>query len=250
MNLYTIGEIEKVKSVSSPHEVELREFGENWKSKFRELDDEEIKKITELVMGRKESLDLNEEWTLTKEFYPEVKAHLSYYYHGDEFSEFGEEDRVKFLFSGNRVKKVSGEDLAGMIGVMLNFLEKSLEDKEPRENKAWTIKEKFSKGRRKPFEHLENGEVRDLEELSGFMGGSFEKRETEYVLRKGIFKGVKVEIGLNKNLNIDFLGEKMNKLSNHDLDNFSVFLLNHIIRFIAMKFGDRDLPKICQKVFP
>lgn len=248
MNLYTISEIEKVKSVSSPHEEELKHFGENWKSKFRELGEEKIEKVTELVRGRKEFLDLDEEWTLTKEFYPGVNVHLSYHYHGDEFSEFGEEDSVKFLFSGNRVKKVTGEDLAGMIEVMLNFLKRFLEDKNLRKDEAWRMKKKYTESRKKPFEYL--AETRGVEELSEFMGGRLEKKKSEHILRKEIFKGVEAEIGINENFSIDFSGKNLNKLSAHDLDSLSVFLLNHMIRFIAMKYEGRDLPSICQKVFP
>ncbi len=250
MELHTINEIENVTSVSSPHEEELKKFGEKWRKRLRKLSEDDIDRICELLKGQRDSLGMGEEWTLTKEFYPGVRTHISYHYHGEEFSEFGEEDAVRFLFSGDRVQKITGEDLAGGIEVLLNFIEKSLEDESLGEKKNWEMKSKYSEARESPFKFLKKDDLKEIKELSDFLGSSHEVTESGAIFHKEVFKGVKAEINLEKNFEIDFSGDNLEKLTNHDLDFLSVFLINHIIRFIAMKHEGENLPIICEKVFP
>lgn len=250
MNLYTINEIEKIKSVSSPHEKELKDFGEKWRKRLRKLSEGDVEKICELLICQRDSVDMDEEWTITKEFFPEVRCHILYHFYGEEFSEFGEKDAVRFLFSGNRVQKVTGEDLAGMVGILLNFMEKFLKDESPRGKVSWEMKSKHFDSREKPFRFLKKNDLELMKELSDFLGSTRKKTDTGITFHKEIFKGVEVEIALDDGFDISFSGDNLDKMTGRDLDSYSIFLINHIIRFIAIKNEDKDLPDICLKVFP
>lgn len=250
MNLRSINEIENVKSVSSPHEKELKEFGEKWRKRLRKLSENDVDRICEVLICQRESLDMDEEWTIAKEFYPKVKAHILYHFYGEEFSEFDEEDAVRFLFSGDRVEKLTGEDLAGMIEVLLNFIEKFLKGESPIGKKDWEMKSKHFESRKKPFRFLKKNDLKEMKELSDFLGSTHRKTDTGVAFHKEIFKGVEAEIALEDDFDISFSGDNLDKLTGHDLDFLSVFLINHIIRFIAIRNEEKDLPNICRKVFP
>lgn len=250
MDLRTINEIENVKSVSSPHEKELKNFGEKWSKRLRKFSKDDVDRICGLLICQRDSLGMDEEWSITKEFYPEVRTHILYHFYGEEFSEIGEEDAVRFLFSGDRVKNVTGEDLAGMVEVLLNFIERFLKGESPRGGSDWKMKSKHFESREKPFKFLKRNDLKKMKELSDFLGSTHKKTDTGVTFHKEIFKGVEAKIVLGKDFNIDFSGDNLDKLTEHDLDFLSVFLINHIIRFIAIKNEEKDLPNICRKVFP
>ncbi len=251
MNLVDISEIEKIKSISSPHAEELKKFGEKWVDLSRELDNEDLETVSSSIRGKLEDLGLDEEWTLTKEFFPEVKVHVSYHYHGEEFSEYGESDNLRFLFSGSRVRKLTGEDLTGMIDVMLNFVGGLLSGKVRNGGERHKyLPERYYESRADAlnFLELDDGEI---ESLVNFLGCQSGPERSEKVLKKQFFSDVFFSMTVSDDSLRGFcLEDKAGRLNDYERDLLSICTLNHIVRFVALKYSDRDLPEICRKVFP
>lgn len=249
MELISIGEIEDVQSVSSPHEEELKSFGRKWVGEFRGFGEGELDDICQLIGAEKEILEIDEEWALTKEFFPEVKTHLSYHYYGEEFKSVGEEDKLRFLFSGEKVREITGEDLVGMIDVTLKFVGRNLSEEFPPRKKREN-KEKFLKPRREALEYLDFADDEIMNDLASFLQGHFEKEDQGIILWKEFFPEVNVGIELDEGVDFRFEGGKTDRLADYELNSLGVFALNHIIRYITSCCEDEDLPEICRKVFP
>jgi len=66
-----------------------------------------VSKLAEFIGGRVESLGIGEDWAVSKEIFPGVNIFFVYNCADEEF-----ESRLKVLFSGDRLKIMSGEDLA------------------------------------------------------------------------------------------------------------------------------------------
>lgn len=251
MELITIGEIENVQSVSSPHEKELKDFGEKWVTRFRGSDDELVEEIAELVGGEIQDLGLNEEWTITKEFFPEVRVHLSYYYYGKEFSQVGEQDSLRFLFSGERVKKLTGEDLAGMIETLFSLIDSYMSGESSQVSEPISERREVKhKERREALECLDIDNETEISDLANFLGAHYRREDSKMVIDKKFFPGIGIEVEIGENLNILFKGSKLERLTNHDLDKLAIYISNHIIRFITEHRHETELPAICKKVFP
>ncbi len=248
MDLISIGEIEKVQSVSSPHEEELKKLGKNWLEKFRKFGEEDLNEIAELIGAKKESLKIDEEWALTKEFFPEIKMHLSYHYYGEEFQSVGEEDQLRFLFSGGRVRKMTGEDLAGMIEITLNYIGRYLSDITIEENEQ-EGKEKFYEPRKGALEYLDLDDE-NLVSLTDFIGGSFDREGSKVILWKEFFPEVIIGVELDEEINFTFDGNNSDRLASYELNSLGIYTLNHVIRYISSVCQDDNLPEICRKVFP
>lgn len=249
MELISIKEIDNVQSVSSPHDQELKKFGNKWVSRFRDFENKDLEKISRLIGGVVDSLGINEDWALTKNFYPEVRFHLSYHYHGEEFSDFGEEDALRFLFSGERVRNVTGEDLTGMVDVTLNFIGRSLMGIVFEGNQD-KLRNKYFESREKAIRYLDTSCREDMVELSNFLGGQYNKIDSKHVLVKEFFPELKVKVELGDDLRAFCAGDRTASFTDHELDLLAVYTLNHIIRFIALKYSDQNLPEMCRKVFP
>lgn len=252
MDLIGIDEIDNIKFVRSPHAEELERFGKEWASMFRGFGEEDLKKVSRLIGGKVDELEIDEEWALTKEFFPEVRVHISYHYHGEEFSNHGGEDMLQFLFSGRRVKSVTGEDLSGMIDVMLSFIGRFLSGvglDEGRGRKK--LPEKYYMPRKEAVDLLDMDNEEEREKLANFLGGQIKTKNSKMVLEKELFQNVIVEIDIaDDNLENFFLLDKDRWLTNYEQNALIIYTLNHIIRFVAQKYSNQDLPKFCSKVFP
>ncbi len=249
MDLISIGEIEDVQSVSSPHEEELKKLGGKRVGEFRELGKDKRDDIFRLIGAKKENLKIGEEWALTKEFFPEVKTHISYHYYGEEFKSAGEEDQLRFLFSGEKIRDVTGEDLAGMIDITLKFIGRYLSGENPPREKKPENKEKFFDPRREALNYLDFDNNETMNDLARFLGSRFESSDGKTILWKEFFPEVKVGVELKEEEFI-FKGKKLEKLTGYELSSLGAYTLNHIIRYIANVREGEDLPEICRKVFP
>jgi hypothetical protein len=67
----------------------------------------DVSKLAEFIGGRVESLGIGENWAISKEIFPGVNIFFVFNRGDDEF-----ESSLKVLFSGDRLKIMSGEDLA------------------------------------------------------------------------------------------------------------------------------------------
>ena len=84
--------------------------------------------LAEFIGGKVESLGIKEDWAISKEIYPGVLVYFVYNRADDEFP-----GNLRVLFSGDRLKLMSGEDLAGLVIVyvshMLRYVRESNPDK-------------------------------------------------------------------------------------------------------------------------
>ena len=84
--------------------------------------------LAEFIGGKVESLGIKEDWVVSKEIYPGVLVYFVYNRADDEFP-----GNLRVLFSGDRLKLMSGEDLAGLVIVyvshMLRYVRESNPDK-------------------------------------------------------------------------------------------------------------------------
>jgi len=80
------------------------------------------------IGGKVESLNIKEDWAISKEIFPGVVVHFIYNRADDELP-----GSLRVLFSGERIKLLSGEDLAGLViacvSHMLRFVRESNPDK-------------------------------------------------------------------------------------------------------------------------
>src|SRR3972149_9922352 len=105
----TISQID-VTGVRGPHEKELKDISDTKLSLFQNLDRNKLKKIViDDIGGILENIGFNEDWTITIKFFPEANIHISYFYYGKEFGDDLEAE-MKFLFSGDRISWIPGED--------------------------------------------------------------------------------------------------------------------------------------------
>lgn len=247
---YTVGQIDAT-GVRGPHEKELNDISYANIEYFLEKDTEEIKTIVQEDLGGKvENIGFNEDWTVTLEFFPEANIHLTYSYYGDEFSDV--EAEFRFLFSGERVHWIPGEDTATYIDIIFDFFERQFKNKEPAE-KAYETKtelmEKVLDQRKQPFKFLK---AEDKEELASFIGADVSISDGTWTLKKEVFPKIYIEVNYNtskKKLDIHYSGENLEKIGSYHIELIGIFLINHIIRYITITNQDEELPDICYMMF-
>jgi len=247
---YTVGQIDAT-GVRGPHEKELNDISYANIEYFLEKDTGEIKTIVQEDLGGKvENIGFNEDWTVTLEFFPEANIHLTYSYYGDEFSDV--EAEFRFLFSGERVHWIPGEDTATYIDIIFDFFERQFKNKEPAE-KAYETKtelmEKVLKQRTQPFEFLK---AEDKDELASFIGADVSISDGTWTLKKEAFPEIYIEVSYNtseKKLDIHYFGDNLEKIGSYHIELIGIFLINHIIRYITITNQDEKLPDICYMMF-
>jgi len=249
--LYTIDEIDGLTSFGSPHKRELKWIGKRKSKTFRTLNKKQLKNLVEQTMGGTiDNIGLGEDWTITKVLFPDVKIHTIYFYYGDEFGS-NEMDQLKFFFSDERVRWIPGEDLANFISIMMNYAERVISNKEPFES----VKDKQSKmlknaidERKQPFDFIID---EDIPNIAEFIGGTFIKYKDFWELNKEIFPGITIRIKYTETHELIplILGVKSDMLENYEKDLLRILTINHILRYITIKYDERDLPEICKKMF-
>lgn len=247
----TVGQIDAT-GVRGPHEKELEDISNAKYPLFVETDKETIKKIIQEDIGGKiENIGFSEDWTITKQMFPEVNIHMAYTYLGDEFG--GEiEAKFQFLFSGERVHWVPGEDSATYIDIIMDFIERQVKGRKPFEkkyNENTELMEKVLKQRKEPFKLLKEEDGKGLED---FLGAKEWKTSTGWRFKKEVFPEIYIEIIYNENqnnLDISYSGDYLEKIGSYHIEFIGIFLINHILRYITMNNQDEDLPDICYMMF-
>ncbi len=252
MDLLTISEIEESPGISSPREKQLKDLSRKWVQNFRNLDGSNLEKLADLVGGEINDLDLKEDWTLSVEFFPGVKVHFVYYFHGEEFSNYGGKDSFKFCFSGENAEEVNGDDYFGLIEVTLRYCSNFLQEEEKRTGKdlEWKITGEDFGSKNEPIKYLETKDENELQKAADYLGGRYENVNSQPVLEKEIFQDLKISMKFEDKFNILFSGENMKWIIDYDLELLSMLSLNHLIRFITKTHQGENLPDICWEVFP
>ncbi|MEM3587274.1 MAG: hypothetical protein QXO71_08145 [Candidatus Jordarchaeaceae archaeon] len=247
---FTVSQIDGA-STGSPHQRELEEVAAAKFSLFKGLEKGTLQRIVYEDLGAKlGNLGLNEDWTITLEFFPEANIHVSYFYYGDEFSDL--EGELKFLFSGERVHWIPGEDLVTYTSIVLDFIEQIIRRRQPSEkdyNKKTELMKSVLEQRKEPFNFLRE---EDINELGKFVGGEVLKTGLTWNIKKEVFPQINVEIIFDKDknmLDVAYSGENLTKIGSYHIELISVFIINHILRYITIKNQDKKLPNICYKMF-
>lgn len=243
---YVVGQIDATGS-GSPHHGELEALGAAKFPLFKGLED--VRVVCGWLGARLESLGLGEDWAATLEFFPEANVHVLYYYYGDEFGDV--EGELKFLFSGERVYWIPGEDLVTFISVALDFAELRIRGGEPFDRWRGGKSELMSKileERREPFRLLGEG---DAGRLGAFLGAKVWRSGSEWRIRREVFPGVTVEVFYDgERLDASYSGENVDKMERYHLELLATFIINHAIRYITVEnHGKTELPTICYKMF-
>lgn len=247
---WTISQIDAT-GVRGPHEKELEDISKAKVYLFKNLDPKLLKTLVEQdlggVMG---NMGFSEDWTITIEMFPEVNIHLAYSYFGDEFGD-GVEAEFKFFFSGQNATLVPGEDSATFIDIIMDYLARRIKGKEPFEkdfNNKTELMEKVLIQRNEPFKYLKEEERIDL---AHFIGGEVQTTSSSWVIKREFLPQMFAEIRWSNvnGLDISFSGEKLTNMSSYHAEFIGIFIINHILRYITVKYQDKDLPDICHIMF-
>ena len=111
-DLLTLKEID---GPQAPHDAFLKREVDLRKDALAYVDDTDH--LAEYVGGETEALGLREDWALRKEVFPGVEIHFVFQRADDEFPA-----GLRVLFSGGRIRSVSGEDLIELTVACLNHM--------------------------------------------------------------------------------------------------------------------------------
>jgi hypothetical protein len=86
----------------------------------------DVSKLAEFIGGKVESLGMGEDWAISKEIFPGVQVFFVFNRADDEFP-----SSLKVLFSGDRIKLMKGEDLAGFVILYVIHMLRYVRDSNP-----------------------------------------------------------------------------------------------------------------------
>ena len=111
-NLISLKEID---GPAVPHDGFLKRAVDLRKEALAYVDD--VARLAEYVGGETESLGLREDWALRKEAFPGVEIHFIFNKADEEFPA-----SLRVLYSGRRIRSISGEDLIELTVACLNHM--------------------------------------------------------------------------------------------------------------------------------
>jgi len=118
--------LKEIEGAISPHQAQLDRAMKVRLPALEFVND--VSALARFIGGKVESLNLKEDWGLSKEVFPGVSIFFIYNQADDEFPA-----NLRVLFSGERLSILSGEDLAGnaisCVNHMLRFIRESNKDK-------------------------------------------------------------------------------------------------------------------------
>jgi hypothetical protein len=118
--------LQQIEGAVSPHQKQIDRALKARKEALEYVND--VSKLAEFIGGKVESLGIGEDWAVSKEIFPGVRVFYVFNRADDEF-----ESNLKVLFSGDRIKMMRGEDLAGFVILyaihMLRYVRDSNTDK-------------------------------------------------------------------------------------------------------------------------
>ena len=100
--------LQEIEGAVSPHQKQIDRALKARKEALEYVAD--VAKLADFIGGRVESLGVGEDWAISKEIFPGVQVFFVFNRADDEFP-----SNVKVLFSGDRIKLMKGEDLAGFV---------------------------------------------------------------------------------------------------------------------------------------
>lgn len=118
--------LREVEGAVSPHQAQVERALQARQEALAYVTD--VAALAAFIGGRVETLGLKEDWAISKEIFPDVVVFFVYNRPDDEFP-----GSLRVFFSGDRLKLLSGDDLAGFIinyvTHMLRYVRESNPDK-------------------------------------------------------------------------------------------------------------------------
>jgi hypothetical protein len=118
--------LQQIEGGVSPHQKQIDMALKARKEALEYVTD--VSELARFIGGRTESLGIGETWAISKEIFPGVQVFFVFNRADDEFA-----SNLKVLFSGDRIKMMRGEDLAGFVILyaihMLRYVRDSNPDK-------------------------------------------------------------------------------------------------------------------------
>jgi len=100
--------LQEIEGAISPHQKQIDMALKTRKEALEYVTD--VPKLAEFIGGKVESLGIGEDWAISKEIFPGVQVFFIFNHADDEF-----QSNLKVLFSGDKIKMMRGEDLAGFV---------------------------------------------------------------------------------------------------------------------------------------
>jgi hypothetical protein len=113
--------LQQIEGAISPHQKQIDHALKARKEALEYIAD--VSKLAEFIGGKVESLGMGEDWAISKEIFPGVQVFFVFNHADDEF-----ESNLKVLFSGDRIKMMSGEDLAVFVIFYVNHMVRYIRD--------------------------------------------------------------------------------------------------------------------------
>lgn len=119
--------LQEIEGVVSPHQRQIERALKVRKEALEYV--AEVSKLAEFIGGEVESLGIGEDWVISKKIFPEVKVFFIYNRADEEFP-----SNLKVLYSGDRIKLMKGEDLAGVTIFYVNHMLRYVRETNPGKN--------------------------------------------------------------------------------------------------------------------
>ena len=116
--------LSEIEGADSPHRKQIDRALQSRKEALEYVKD--VSKLAEYIGGRVESLGIGEDWSVSKEIFPGVRVFFIFNHADAEFP-----GNLKVLFSGNNIKMMRGEDLAGFVILYLIHMLRYVRDSNP-----------------------------------------------------------------------------------------------------------------------
>jgi len=116
--------LQEIEGAISPHTKQVDMALKTRKEALEYVSD--VPKLAEFIGGKVESLGIGEDWAISKEIFPGVLVFFAFNRTDDEFP-----SSLKVLFSGDRIKLMKGEDLAGFVILYVIHMLRYVRDSNP-----------------------------------------------------------------------------------------------------------------------
>jgi len=116
--------LQEIEGAISPHTKQVDMALKARKEALEYVTD--VSGLAEFIGGKVESLGVGEDWAISKEIFPGMQVFFIFNRADDEFA-----SSLKVLFSGNRIRLMKGEDLAGLVILYVIHMLRYVRDSNP-----------------------------------------------------------------------------------------------------------------------
>ena len=116
--------LQEIEGAVSPHKKQVDMALKARKEALEYVAD--VAGLAEFIGGNVETLGMGEDWAVSKDIFPGVQVFFIFNHADDEFA-----SNLKVLFSGDRIKLMKGEDLAGFVILYVIHMLRYVRDSNP-----------------------------------------------------------------------------------------------------------------------